>query len=168
MRRISPSRAPPIIASIGNPGILGGVAVGLFVLLEVNEALDEVFVVLEVTTNRVGFVLSLFGEPTTDMDIGPVYVPTTKLPEILPFVITHVCEAMLLVIPPETKMAHAVSEAENPEPVTTTVVPGGPKLGFSVMVGMDGCAFSWAMFMAFHVTVTMTTTATINGNLFRK
>ena len=74
----------------------------LFALLE-NEAF-EVFVALEVITNRVGLVLSLFGEPTTDMSISPAerYVPTIKLPEILPFVIVHVCEAMLSVGPPET------------------------------------------------------------------
>jgi hypothetical protein len=92
---------------------------GLLLLLEVNEVLgvfvvldvttrigpvDEVLIVPEVTTNRAGSVASLFGEPTTDMSISPVerYVPTTKLPEILPFVIVHVCEAMLSVGPPET------------------------------------------------------------------
>ena len=117
---------------MGLPGV-----VGVLVLLVVN----EVFVAPEVTTNRVDPELSLFGEPTTDTSIGPVYVPTTKLPEILPFVIVHVCEAILSVTPPETKMAHAVSEALNPEPLTTTVVPGGPKLGFSVMVGVDDWAF---------------------------
>jgi len=159
--RISPSRAPPTITSIGNSEVFAVVEipgpVALFVLLVANEVLDEVFVVPdvitrvgpaevfivpEVTTNRVDSVLSLFGEPMTDIDISPVFVPTTKLPEIVPLVITHVCEAMLSVLPPETKMAHAVSEAENPEPLTITVVPGGPKLGFSVIVGSDVCAFS--------------------------
>jgi hypothetical protein len=65
-------------------------------------------------------------------------------------------------------MAHAVSEAENPEPPTITVVPGGPKLGFSVMVGADGCAFSRVIFMALHMTITMASTVRINANPFRK
>ena len=51
---------------MGLPGVDG-----VFVLLVVN----EVFVVPEVTTNRMDPELSLFGEPTTDTSIGPVTGP---------------------------------------------------------------------------------------------